>query len=127
MELPAEIHSVITEHLKPQNIRDLIVLCSTNKHWKRIVSQDLPAHVTIRRANDIQAALTAYPTARSINIRRCSDFTDEYIKQIAKLSQLQNLDLKDTRITNAGLAHLSGLAQLQSLNLANKENFCLVK
>ena len=34
------------------------------------------------------------------------------------LTQLQSLNLRDTKVTDAGLVHLKGLTKLQSLDLA---------
>jgi hypothetical protein len=45
--------------------------------------------------------------------------TDAGLEQLAKLSQLQTLDLSDTDVTDAGLLRLHGLTQLRSLNVRN--------
>jgi hypothetical protein len=43
--------------------------------------------------------------------------TDAGLAQLARLSQLELLDLRDTRITDAGVRHLKGLAALRALRL----------
>ena len=43
--------------------------------------------------------------------------TDAGLADLRGLSNLQSLDLKETRVTDAGLVHLKGLSNLQSLDL----------
>ena len=47
--------------------------------------------------------------------------TDAGLEHLKGLTQLQSLDLTDTKVTDAGLEHLKGLTQLQSLNLMETE------
>lgn len=46
-----------------------------------------------------------------------SSITDEGIKNIAKMTQLQKLELDGANITDAGLKHLSGMKNLTNLTL----------
>ena len=41
------------------------------------------------------------------------------MEQLEGLSNLLSLDLRDTKVTSAGLGHLVALTNLQSLNLGN--------
>ena len=43
--------------------------------------------------------------------------TDRGLEHLKELAQLRDLSLEDTRITDAGLEHLQGLSQLQLLSL----------
>ena len=47
--------------------------------------------------------------------------TDAGLADLEALSQLQRLDLYDTQVSDAGLEHLQGLSQLLSLSLAGTE------
>lgn len=49
-----------------------------------------------------------------------SGVTDEQLKVVGHISGLQNLDLRDCAISNAGLAHLTGLEKLRALRLSGK-------
>ena len=40
-----------------------------------------------------------------------------FVFPILGLKQLRTLELRDTKVSDAGLAHLSGLKQLEDLNL----------
>ena len=44
--------------------------------------------------------------------------TDAGLEHLKGLTQVQSLNLSQTEVTDAGLKHLKGLTQLQSLNLA---------
>ena len=46
-----------------------------------------------------------------------SDGTDAGVAHLKGLTQLQLLELGNTKVTDAGLANLKGLTQLQSLDL----------
>jgi hypothetical protein len=48
---------------------------------------------------------------------RESKVTDDDLKILAKLPYLENLDLTNTRVSSAGLAHLKGLKNLRVLSL----------
>ena len=50
-----------------------------------------------------------------------TQISDESLKSIAQLPELQHLDLANTAITDEGLAHLEGLSQLQSLDVTSTE------
>ena len=48
----------------------------------------------------------------------CGNVTDSDLAGVAKLQDLQDLDLRDcNKVADAGLAHLSKLQNLQPLNL----------
>jgi len=44
---------------------------------------------------------------------------DEALRVVRKLPKLRSLDLRDTCVTDAGLGHLKGLSQLETLVLTN--------
>jgi len=49
---------------------------------------------------------------------RLSSVTDAGLKELASLTQLQTLDLDNTKVTDAGLKELAGLKQLRELHLS---------
>ncbi|MCS7272507.1 MAG: hypothetical protein NZ703_15595, partial [Gemmataceae bacterium] len=58
-----------------------------------------------------------------LNLEWCSKITDAGLAHLAQLTQLQQLDLEScSKITDAGLAHLAPLTQLQHLNLRGCDN-----
>ena len=48
-----------------------------------------------------------------------AEFTDAGLEHLKGLTQLQSLNLMSTKVTDAGLEHLKGLTQLRSLDLGN--------
>ena len=48
--------------------------------------------------------------------------TDAGIKELTGLKQLERLDLSDTRVTDAGLKELTGLKQLRQLVLRRRSS-----
>jgi Leucine-rich repeat (LRR) protein len=53
-----------------------------------------------------------------IEVMLCGNrVTDADLAQLQEMNQLQSLDLNSTQVTDEGLVHLKGLAHLQSLNL----------
>ena len=59
-----------------------------------------------------------YKNARVVGLANCPYLTDAGLKHLAKLHQLQHLDLRWCgKITDAGLKHLAKLHQLQHLDL----------
>ena len=48
---------------------------------------------------------------------RGRDLTDDGLADVAKLGNVVELNLRDTKITSAGLVHLKGLAKLKRLHL----------
>jgi Leucine-rich repeat (LRR) protein len=63
----------------------------------------------------------------SVNSRKCAAYasfartqvTDAGLANLEGLTELQSLDLRDTEVTDAGLEHLKGLTKLWSLDLRN--------
>ena len=48
-----------------------------------------------------------------------SQITDAELAQVKGLTQLENLSIEDTQVTDAGLEHIKRLTQLHSLSLEN--------
>jgi hypothetical protein len=55
------------------------------------------------------------------NVNDPNTADDETLVHVGRLGLLENLDLADTAVTDAGLAHLEGLKSLRNLNLANTQ------
>jgi hypothetical protein len=51
-----------------------------------------------------------------LNLAR-TQVTDEVLKEVAKLSNLESLNLAQTQVTDAGIAYLKSMAKLKYLNL----------
>ncbi len=54
---------------------------------------------------------------RGLSLRECREFTNAGLAHLKNLTELERLNLADTRITDAGLAHLKNLTALKRLNL----------
>ncbi len=52
-------------------------------------------------------------------VLRNTQVTDAGLEHLAKLSELVTLDLSQTQVTDAGLRHLAGLTELRSLQLTS--------
>ena len=50
--------------------------------------------------------------------------TDAGLEHLKGLTNLQSLDLTFTKVTDAGLEHLKGLTKLQSLDLGHQGDRC---
>ena len=76
--------------------------------------------VTLSRSADDQSMNHVKPLTniRELSLRN-TKVTDAGLEQLEGLTPLQKLDLNGTQITDAGLGHLSGLTGLQELSLAN--------
>jgi Leucine Rich repeat len=83
-------------------------------------AQPLPPtlnHLACDAAQDADLAhLAKLPQLQSLNLFD-TKVTDAGLAHVAKLSQLQSLDLVGTQVTDAGMVHVAKLSQLQSLNL----------
>jgi hypothetical protein len=53
--------------------------------------------------------------------RECPELTDESLRVIGRLANLEALVIHDAPITDAGLAHLAGMTRLKSLSLGKSE------
>src|SRR5262249_46246688 len=58
---------------------------------------------------------------QSLDLTCCNHVTDAGIRELAKLKNLQSLDLTYTQVTDAGLKELVALKNLQSLTLGNTQ------
>ncbi|MBM4059152.1 MAG: hypothetical protein FJ275_13110, partial [Planctomycetes bacterium] len=67
----------------------------------------------------ILAALPELPALESL-VLAATDADDDTLEPIGRIATLRNLDLRDCRITNAGLARLGGLQRLAALRLSGK-------
>src|SRR5688500_16487693 len=61
--------------------------------------------------------LTALPALRKAVLWEITGLTDEALGHIGKVTTLQELELGDAEVTNAGLKHLRGLSALSYLGL----------
>ena len=61
--------------------------------------------------------LTALPALRKAVLWEITGLTDEALAHIGKVTTLQELELGDAEVTNAGLKHLRGLSALSYLGL----------
>jgi mono/diheme cytochrome c family protein/uncharacterized membrane protein len=74
--------------------------------------------VNARTFNDQQAALLPKLTEQIVWLKLGdTEITDATLAQVAKLKNLQKLHVEQTRITDAGLKNLKGLTNLEYLNL----------
>jgi Leucine-rich repeat (LRR) protein len=69
--------------------------------------------------NDWLTVAATVPSLRHLIVEACPLISDAGLAHVASLSQLQLLNLSLCEITDAGLAHVSSLTQLQSLNLSD--------
>src|SRR5262245_35682253 len=61
--------------------------------------------------------LTAFTEMQVLKLDAASNITDEGLKELASLKQLQDLGLGSTQVTDGGLKYLKGMKDLQKLNL----------
>ncbi|HYT90208.1 MAG TPA: hypothetical protein VEL76_15985 [Gemmataceae bacterium] len=73
-------------------------------------------HVTFYDPIDAEAIelLKAFPALTSLGFARIA-ITDAILARVAELTQLESLDLGGDKVTDAGLGHLKGLTRLESL------------
>ena len=68
--------------------------------------------------------LVGLKNLRSLDLRE-TKVTDAGLKELAELKSLQSLNLAHTHVTNVGVKELAGLKNLQSLNLGqHRRNGC---
>lgn len=89
-----------------------------------VVKNDAGAIVELRFKGpaverSILAALPELPGLESLVVAG-TDVDDKALEPIGRIATLRNLDLRDCRITNAGLASLAGLERLAALRLSGK-------
>lgn len=87
----------------------------------RVVEVDGELHVTLTRVKvDDYSFLKKYPKVARLHIAN-EDVTDETLREIdlEKFSELHDLDLSNTKVTDAGLATVAKLPKLKTLNLTN--------
>ena len=70
-----------------------------------------------RFRDDAFQYLRAAPSLRKIRIHRALPLTDAAMPHLARLTQLEGLDLYEKPVTDAGLAHLNRLRSLKELKL----------
>ncbi|UFH54552.1 c-type cytochrome domain-containing protein [Spirosoma sp. KNUC1025] len=74
--------------------------------------------VNARSFNDAQAAILPKLASQIVWLRLGdTEISDATLAQVAKLKNLQKLHLEQTKVTDAGLKQLNGLANLEYLNL----------
>lgn len=74
--------------------------------------------VNARNFNDVQAALLPQLSSQLVWLKLGdTPVSDAALAQIAKLKNLQKLHLEQTKVTDAGLKQLKGLTNLEYLNL----------
>ena len=61
--------------------------------------------------------LLDHPTLEQISLRHADNLGDENLKTIARMSNLKQLDLGNTKVTAAGLQYLAPLKRLQKIDL----------
>ena len=71
------------------------------------------------QVGDTLGKLSRLPKLRSVLLSR-SDAGDESLEAIAKISTLENLDLRGCAVTDKGLGLLEGLQRLKSIKLSGK-------
>jgi hypothetical protein len=76
---------------------------------------DVPALRFDRWKPGVLGQLPAPANAFGLSVRQ---MTDEGLKELVSLKQMQALDLSSAEVTDAGLKELAGLKQLQALNLS---------
>ena len=89
-----------------------------------VVKNDAGAIVELRFKGpaverSILAALPELPGLESLVVAG-TDVDDKALEPIGQITTLRNLDLRECRITNAGLASLEGLERLAALRLSGK-------
>src|SRR5262249_15766559 len=72
---------------------------------------------SLARAKDLQTLSFEIPVASVRVGHSCPVIDDSWLPEIAKLTQLQNLLLSDSQVTDAGLAALQTASALQVLDL----------
>lgn len=99
---------------------ELIGCPVTGDAWRTLAKWKQLKELTITGAN--LSGKSAAPLAGLTELTRLDlrgSGNDEHAKWIGELTQLQNLDLQDSPLTDVGLAQLAGLTKLESLTLAN--------
>jgi hypothetical protein len=69
------------------------------------------------RDSDLELFQT-FPQIRSISLRRCRNITEAGLAILSQLPDLEGLDLSDTDVSAAGLRHLTRMPKLNSLTLS---------
>jgi internalin A len=84
---------------------------------KKVTDNDLKviAALTTVRILNLGSEMTKDKSGKGIYK---SAITDEGVKNIAGMTQLQKLELDGANVTNAGLKHLSGMKSLTNLSLS---------
>lgn len=73
--------------------------------------------LTLRRPSDAELKNLDAPKLASLNIQDGRDLTDAGLEAIGKLDQLKTLYIHRSAGTDRGLAHLSRLKKVESLNI----------
>ena len=61
--------------------------------------------------------LQALANVTSLDVLEATQVTDDWLKRLTCLSALRHLVIHDSKITGIGLAHLSALTSLRTLDL----------
>ena len=107
--LPTELLTMITASLSPADISSTLLVSSA---WKQAFARTVHSI----RPHGPQPATTKlsqpFPELQELYLERCEGaaYTDEHVKDVARLPDLQHLSLEGFRnCTDAGIAALAGL------------------
>ncbi len=78
---------------------------------------EIQFHCTSNVPDEVIARLTRFPKLKILGLVGGQELTDEGLKQIAKLNGLEELSIRNEKISSAGLNHLTGLTSLKKLLL----------
>ena len=119
---PAKIQRELQDLQKTLNqaesIEEIIALGTTGNHYK-----SAPLKLNLYKFKDnvtdeiLGTMVELFPQLEEIDLFNCQKITDAGIAHLKGLTNLQNLNLGRINITEAGVAHLAGIMQLKTLKL----------
>ena len=118
--LPHEMKAYIAKLAGPEANK---ALRRTNRSFRQAGAESLTKlNIPAQDINNLTQALASLPAVADVTITGLGADPDAYLAALAQLnptilSKIRQLDLSESNLTDAGLAHLQPLTQLQSLDL----------
>jgi hypothetical protein len=125
-ELPNDLKKLIVGRLDPESKKTLRL---TNRSFRQVGAERLTKlEIPATELGTLDSLLRGLPYVRTVTI---SDLDDAGLAQLAAMSpttrdKITHIRLRDS-ITNAGLASLQGLTQLQSLGKRPRKASCTAR
>ena len=124
-ELPRELKAYIAKLAEPETNK---VLRLTNRSFRQAGAESVTKlTIPAQDINNLTRVLASLPAVTDVTITGLKDNPGAHLAEMAELdpaicSKIHQLDLSESRVTGASLAHLQSLSQLQSLDLSRCKN-----